>query len=35
MDNAAMGVKSQLHSYHPVAGYSAAFEFGQGTNGRY
>ena len=35
VENAAMGVGSSLHSYHPVAGYVAAREFGEGKDGRY
>ena len=35
VENAAMGVGSNLHSYHPVAGYVAAREFGNGKDGRY
>ena len=35
IENAATGAKSDLHSYHPIAGYAAASEFGKGKDGRY
>lgn len=35
IENAATGATSDLHSYHPIAGYAAAAEFGKGTDGRY
>ena len=35
IENAATGATSELHSYHPIAGYAAAAEFGKGQDGRY
>ena len=35
IENAATGVKSDIHSYHPVPGYAVGTEFGTGANGRY
>lgn len=35
IENAATGVKSDIHSYHPVAGYAVGKEFGLGHQGRY
>lgn len=35
VENAATGVKSDIHSYHPVPGYAVGTEFGLGHQGRY
>lgn len=35
IENAATGATSELHSYHPIAGYAAGAEFGKGKDGRY
>lgn len=35
IENAALGAKSDVHSYHPVPGYAAATQFGKGKDGRY
>ena len=35
IENAATGAKSDIHSYHPVAGYAVGREFGMGRDGRY
>ena len=35
IENAAMGVSSKVHGYHPVASYAVGNEFGDSTNGKY
>lgn len=35
IENAALGSKSDTHSYHPIPSYARAKEFGKGKDGRY
>lgn len=35
IENAATGVTSMQHGYHPVAGYAMSDEFGKGKDGKY
>lgn len=35
IENAAMGVSSKVHGYHPVASYAVGNEFGDSSSGKY